>query len=88
MVVLFFFFFHCCDKLPSKCYSKESGLVLLEKSGQQEHEGSGHVASTGRKQRKIDADAWLTSSFVFSPRRQAREGMVLPTFSVGFPYLS
>lgn len=87
MAVLLFLF-HCCDKLPSKRYLKESGLALLEKAGQQEYEGSGHVASTGRKWREMDAGAWLTSFFVFSPRCQAREGMLLPTFSVGSSYLS
>lgn len=55
MAVLFFF--HYCDKLPSKRDLKESGLALLEKAGQPEYEGSGHVASTGRKQRERNADA-------------------------------
>lgn len=53
----FFFFFHCCDKLPSKRDLKESGLALLEKAGQPEYEGSGHVASAGRKRRERNADA-------------------------------
>ena len=36
-------------------------------SRQQEHEAAGHITSTVKKQREMDAGAQLTVSFLFSP---------------------
>ena len=36
-----------------------------------EPEAAGHLASASRKQREMDAGAWLTLFFPFSPESQA-----------------
>lgn len=55
-------------------------------SRQQEHEAAGHMTSTVKKQKEMDAGAQLSSSF-YSTRISAR-GMVRPTIQVGLPFSS
>jgi hypothetical protein len=45
--------------------------IMEEKSWWQEPEAAGHLASASRKQREMDAGAWLTLFFPFSPESQA-----------------
>lgn len=43
---------------------------MAGKAGQRELEAAGHLASTGRKRKQMNAGAPISSSFVFSPGPQ------------------
>lgn len=78
----------CYGRITDQCNVREEGFILVHaskaqstmvgKSWCQEHRTAGHVISTVRKQREMDAGTWLAFSFVFSTGSQPI-GMVQAT---------